>query len=86
MLQVNDVRQTRVFQEARAEGREEGREEGQKDAMMELIRLGLKDKFGSAGLKLMPKVRALNDLALLRTVTRALMKAERLDTIRKLLP
>lgn len=29
MLQVDDIRQTRVYQEAKEEGREEGREEGQ---------------------------------------------------------
>jgi predicted transposase/invertase (TIGR01784 family) len=44
MLQVTDVRQTRVFQEAREEGREEGLEEGREKALLEvaiqLLRLG----------------------------------------------
>ena len=31
MLQVNDVRETRVFQEALEEGREKGKEEGREE-------------------------------------------------------
>jgi hypothetical protein len=65
--------------------KEEGREEGLREAMLELIRTGIKDKFGAAGTKLMPKVRALDDLARLRALMRALVTATDLDAIRALL-
>ncbi len=40
MLQVTDVRETRVFQEALEEGREEGREQAILDVAMRMLRLG----------------------------------------------
>jgi predicted transposase/invertase (TIGR01784 family) len=40
MLQVTDVRQTRVFQEALEEGREEGREEGIEVVALRLLKMG----------------------------------------------
>jgi predicted transposase/invertase (TIGR01784 family) len=40
MLQVTDVRQTRVFQEALEEGRQEGREQGIETVARRLIELG----------------------------------------------
>ena len=39
MLKVTDFRQTRVYQEARAEGKEEGRAEGVEEVALRLIEL-----------------------------------------------
>ena len=50
---------------------------------MELIEAGLKDKFGAAGRKLLPQVRALQDNAKLRALARVLMKTDDLDAVRR---
>lgn len=41
MLQVSDVRQTRVYQEALQEGREKGREEGREEVALRLLKMEL---------------------------------------------
>jgi len=39
MLQITDVRQSRIFQEAQEEGREEGREEGIENVALRLLQM-----------------------------------------------
>jgi hypothetical protein len=58
--------------------REEGREEG----LVEAIAMALEAKFGAAGKRLLPRVRALGDVEKLRTLTRALLSAETLDEVK----
>jgi hypothetical protein len=72
---------TSVERLARAEGREEGREEG----LVEAVAVTLEAKFGAAGRRLLPRVRALGDLDKLRALTRALASAEALDEVKALL-
>ena len=65
--------------------KEEGQREGARAELLRTIRTGLKDKFGSPGLRLMTKVRAVEELRRLRALARALMKAESLQDFRALL-
>ena len=50
--------------------------------MLEAIEFGLDLKFGQAGRKLFPRIRAVRDATMLRALMRALKKGERLDEIR----
>ena len=70
-------------EEGRAEGHTEGRTEGRREGLLEAIELGLETKFGQRGRKLLPKIRAVLDVDLLRTLTRAIQTAESLDDVRK---
>jgi hypothetical protein len=58
--------------------REEGREEG----LVEAIAMALETKFGAAGKRLLPRVRALGDVEKLRALTRTLLSAETLDQVK----
>jgi hypothetical protein len=60
------------------------KEEGRKEELLEVIEAGLQGKFGRAGLKLLPKIRALKNNAQLRDVAKTLMTADSLDAIREL--
>ena len=72
-------------EEGLQEGRQEGRQEGARESLLKVIQAGLQGKFGRAGLKLLPKIRALENDAQLYEVANALMTADNLDTIRALL-
>jgi len=61
------------------------KKEGRQAELLETIRAGLKDRFGSAGSRLMARVRAEDDLPRLRLLARALIKAESLQAFRDLL-
>lgn len=72
---------TSVERLARAEGREEGREEG----LQESIERGLQSRFGDAGLELVPTIRGIHDLAVLRAIVDVLWTASSADQIRALI-
>jgi hypothetical protein len=65
--------------------KKEGRQEGARAELLGTIRAGLKDRFGSAGVRLMVKVRAIGELPRLRMLARVLIKAESLQAFRDLL-
>jgi hypothetical protein len=71
------------YKEGRAEGREEGREEGQEEGLrkglLEAIALGLECRFGKRGLKVLPRVRKIQDLEKLRWVVAEVNKTPRLE-------
>jgi hypothetical protein len=63
----------------------EGREEGARETYLELIQAGLKRKFGAQGTRLMPKVRAVDELPQLRALAESLMGTDSLQAFRELL-
>ena len=72
-------------QEGRREGHQEGRREGEVSGLHEGIELALELKFGADGLALMPLVREVERLDLLRTIRQTLRTAETLESVRTLL-
>jgi hypothetical protein len=75
---------TSIERLAKEEGREEGRQEGLKEGLLEAIALGLEVRFKEPGLKLLPKVRAIEEVAKLRALARALKTGKSLDEVRRL--
>lgn len=66
-------------------GIEKGREEGLKLGILESICDNLEQKFGAAGKKLLPKIKALEDLKRLRKLRRAITAAESVEELKELL-
>ncbi|MDD1414336.1 Rpn family recombination-promoting nuclease/putative transposase [Dolichospermum sp. ST_con] len=60
MFLVSDIKQTRVYQEAKQEGREEGREEGKKDEATNLLIRILSKRFGKLGDSYTQNINSLN--------------------------
>jgi hypothetical protein len=63
-----------------------GIEKGLKQGLRECIALALETKFGEDSRKLLRRVRAVDDVASLRALSRALKTASTLEEVRQLLP
>ena len=64
-------------------GREEGLAEGRVEGRAEGIELALKLKFGDAGLRLMPEIRAITDAAKLKEILLAIPAAATPEDLRR---
>jgi hypothetical protein len=71
-------------QEGRQEGLREGIEQGIREGLLAGIELGLELRFGGEGLRLLPEIRELTDLAALRAVHEGLKSARTADDLRHL--
>jgi hypothetical protein len=70
-------------EEGRAEGLAEGRQEA-REAVLESIEAVLDVKVGAPGLALLPEIRQIDDLQLLRQILQAAKRAETPEAIRRL--
>ena len=68
--------------EGRAEGIHEGQVQGSRSGLLTGIEVALDLKFGAAGLALLPEIRALADVVLLRDVLSAIRGAASVDALR----
>jgi len=57
---------------------------GLKKGLLAAIKLGLKLKFGEAGLRLLPEITALTDIAVLEEITAGLERVKTLDELRRI--
>jgi hypothetical protein len=60
----------------------EAEEKGRRMGTLDMIALNLEEKFGPSGMKVLRKVRALEDVRAMRKFARFLKKAETLDDVR----
>jgi hypothetical protein len=65
--------------EREKKGREEGREEGLLLGLLQAVELQLRFRFGSAGLRLLPRVRKIESAGRLRALLKAVQRAASLD-------
>jgi hypothetical protein len=77
---------TSVERMAEARGIEQGRKQGLQQGLQQGLALGLKLKFGQSGRKLMPRIKRIEDIAVLEALQRSLDKAATLDEFRDTLP
>ena len=65
------------------QGLQQGRQEGRQEGLLKAVELGLKLKFGAAGLALLPEIAALTDLAALEKIVAALEQAATPEELRR---
>ncbi len=65
-------------------GLQQGRQQGLRQGLLKAIRLGLELKFGSAGLRLYPQVRKIEDVDMLERISEAIPTADTLEEIQRL--
>ena len=64
--------------------RQEGRQEGYQEGLLEDIALGLKLKFGAAGLALLPEIRTIQNVAILEAILKGLETADKIEALRRI--
>jgi hypothetical protein len=64
-------------------GREKGRQEGLREGLLVGIEVSLELKFSTAGLQLLPEIRQIQDVEVLRAVSQAIKTATTLDDLRR---
>lgn len=76
---------TSIERLAKKQAHEQGLREGLRDGLREGIALALEAKFGADGRKLLRKVRALDDVAALRALTRRVRSATTVEQVQQFL-
>ncbi len=71
------------LEEGRQKGRQEGRHEGLREGLLDGIELAMKLKFGEAGQSIVPEIRELVDLSIIRAVYTSIEDATAVDDIRR---
>ena len=71
---------------AEEKGKAEGKAEGKEEGLLEAIVIALKFRFGPAGLKLLPRIRGVDEAKALRAILTAVHKAKTVDALRGKLP
>ncbi|HMV80781.1 MAG TPA: PD-(D/E)XK nuclease family transposase [Leptospiraceae bacterium] len=71
------------IQHAFSKGKEEGREEGELNSFYLSIEMALEAKFSSKGLALLPEIKKIKDISVLRNILRNALKAKDLKEIKK---
>ena len=77
--EVNFKAEQRGRREGREEGREEGRQEGREEGNIELIILGLKERYGKVSDLLQMKVRKLVSFGFSNNIMKAFVTTQTLD-------
>ncbi len=65
---------------------EKGKAEGKEEGLLEAIVIALKFRFGPAGLKLLPRIRGVDEAKALRAILTAVHRAKTVDALRGKLP
>ena len=66
------------------EGFEKGMQQGMRQGLLTAIKVGLDLKFGTAGLKVYPEIKKIDDVDMLETLSEAIKQVKDIDAFRSL--
>ena len=72
------------MQKGLSQGLSQGLNQGRREGLLDAIQLGLRLRFGSDGMRLMPEIFGIQDLAILRTIYGSIETAKTPDELRML--
>lgn len=67
-----------------SQGLNQGLNQGRREGLLDAIQLGLRLRFGSEGMRLMPEIYGIQDLAILRTIYSSIETAKSPDDLRRI--
>ena len=73
-----------IAQKWMEQGEKRGVEKGIRQGVLDAIELGLELKFGAAGLRLLPQIRTIEDLDLLRAIREGIKTCNSVDELRQI--
>ena len=74
----------RGIEQGMQQGIQQGIQQGTREGMLDGIELGLTLKFGSRGLKVLPEIRKIEDIDMLRTIHEGLKTVNSLEELRSI--